>query len=101
MESVNINLPPIMERESTNMPESPVSPRGENRRVKNRVWRSACIEVDKDFVVFAASYFVLTGLLTFFCVGLYKAESCEESNLYQSLLLLILGVILPSPRMKR
>lgn len=106
MESVNITLPAgielnNMERQST-IPESPVSPRGGNRTVnKVRVWRSACIEIDREFVVFMSSYFVLTGLLTFFCVGLYKAESCEQSNLYQSLLLLILGVILPSPRMNR
>ena len=102
MESVKINLPVglELERQSTNVSDVPVSPKNGNRRVRTRIWRSACIELDKDFVVFISSYLVLTGLLTFFCIGLYNAESCEESNLYQSLLLLILGVILPSPRMK-
>ena len=82
MDKVKINLPVglELERQSTNMPDTPVSPSG-NRRVRTRIWRSACIELDKDFVVFISSYLVLTGLLTFFCIGLYNAESCEESIL--------------------
>ena len=101
MDEVKINLPAGLEmemiRQSTNSPDSLTS---ENKKGKSRVWRSACIECDKDFVVFVASYFILAGLLFFFGAGLWTAETCEQSNLYQSLMLLVLGVILPSPRLR-
>ena len=96
MDQVNISLPTVMERQSTNLPESPVSPRTN----KTRVWRSCCFECDKSAFIFICSYIMLGCLLCFFGAGLWTADSCESSNLYQSLMLLVLGVVLPSPRMK-
>lgn len=86
---VTINLP-NMGRQST----------ASTNTQTRRVWHSCCLQCDKDALVFICSYFLLGGLLIFFAMGLWTSDSCETSNLYQSLMLLVLGVILPSPRMK-
>ncbi len=49
MDQVNISLPTVMERQSTNAPVSP-------RTDKTRVWRSCCFECDKSAFIFICSY---------------------------------------------
>ena len=53
-------------------------------------WNIQCIR-------FSTQYVLIVGLITFFAVGLYKSETCENSNMYQSLLMLVIGIGLPSP----
>ena len=69
----------------------------DDRRI---VWKSCCLRLDKDFAMFATKYFIIIGLITFFSVELHLSSECEDKNLYQSLLLLLIGVALPSPQMK-
>ena len=63
-------------------------------------WKSCCLVMDKDFAMFFTKYFMIIGLLTFFSVELHLSDTCEESNLYQSLMLLMIGVALPNPKLK-
>ena len=56
-------------------------------------WSVQCIR-------FLSQYIVLTGMLVFFSVALYQADTCEETNLWQSLVLLVFGVMIPSPSVK-
>jgi len=69
----------------------------EDRRI---VWKSCCLRLDKDFAMFATKYFIIIGLITFFSVELHLSLECEDKNLYQSLLLLLIGVALPNPTLK-
>lgn len=67
--------------------------------IQERYWHSPCCKqrLEVSCVKFVFQYIVLTGALTFFSVALYKADTCESTNLYQSLVLLILGIMIPSP----
>ena len=68
-----------------------------------KYWTSPCCGRRERFQVncvkFLTQYLMIVGLLIFFGVGLYQADDCTESNMYQSLMLLIIGVALPSPSM--
>jgi len=64
------------------------------------VWKSCCLRLDKDFAMFATKYVIIIGLITFFSVELHLSLECEDKNLYQSLLLLLIGVALPNPTLK-
>ena len=74
------------------------------RRSSSEYWESPCCGKRERFQVncikFLTQYLLIVGLLIFFGVGLYQAEDCTESNMYQSLLMLIVGLALPSPSMK-
>ena len=65
-----------------------------------RKWKSCCFYVDREVVVFSTKYFILIGLMTFFSVELHLSETCEDKNLYQSLLMLVLGISVPNPRLR-
>lgn len=63
-------------------------------------WRSCCLIMDKDFAIFFTKYFIIIGLISFFAVELHISETCEASNLYQSLMMLVIGIALPNPKLK-
>ena len=63
-------------------------------------WKSCCLVMDKDFAIFFTKYFIIVGLITFFALELHISDSCEDKNLYQSLLMLVIGVALPNPKLK-
>lgn len=63
-------------------------------------WRSCCLEMDRDFAIFFVKYFIIIGLISFFAVELHLSNTCEDKNLFQSLLMLIIGVALPNPKLK-
>ena len=64
------------------------------------VWRSCCLRLDREFAQFITKYFIIIGLITFFSVELHLSLECEDKNLYQSLLLLLIGVALPNPTLR-
>lgn len=66
----------------------------------SRRWKSCCFIMDKDFAMFFTKYFIIIGLISFFATELHLSESCEDKNLYQSLLMLIIGVAIPNPKLK-
>ena len=66
-----------------------------------RRWKSCCFYVDRDVVVFSTKYFILIGLMTFFSYELHIAEDCNDKNLYQSLLMLVLGISVPNPKLNK
>ena len=62
-------------------------------------WDSCCCgDTDSRLLKFIAQYFLIWAFFTFCVFMLYKAETCEDSQLYSSLLLLVVGVIIPNPR---
>ena len=65
------------------------------------VWRSACLECDKDFVVFICTY-VMIAMVTVFCFyQLIHLPNCSDQSSYLGVLGLILGIFVPSPSMKK
>jgi len=64
------------------------------------VWKSCCLRLDREFAQFITKYVIIIGLITFFSVELHLSLECEDKNLYQSLLLLLIGVALPNPQLK-
>jgi hypothetical protein len=63
-------------------------------------WKSCCFYVDREVVVFSTKYFILISLMVFFSAELHISTTCEDKNLYQSLLMLVLGISVPSPRLR-
>ena len=74
------------------------------RRSSSEYWESPCCGRRERFQVncvkFLTQYLLIVGLLIFFGVGLYQADTCTDSNMYQSLMMLIVGIALPSPSLK-
>ena len=68
--------------------------------VRRKRWLSCCFYVDPAFATFIVKYLILIGMLTFFAVELHLSEDCNDKNLYQSLLLLCLGLAIPAPEIK-
>lgn len=63
-------------------------------------WRCCCFERKSDsrMIKFISQYVLIVAFFMFCTTMLFHAESCEDSQLYSSLLLLIVGVIIPNPK---
>jgi len=65
-------------------------------------WRSCCFgDVNKEAMVFFTQIIILFSFLAFCCGQLIRIETCEGQQLYSSLITLVLGILCPSPRIKR
>ena len=65
-------------------------------------WRSCCFgDVNKEAMVFFTQVIILFCFLCFCCFQLIAVENCEGQQLYSSLVTLVLGILCPSPRIKR
>ena len=65
----------------------------------NIMWRSCCVELNRDFTIFFTKYIILIGLMIFFSVELHISITCEDKQLFISLLTLIIGVAIPNPKL--
>ena len=71
-----------------------------SERKANVMWRSCCVELNRDFTIFFTKYIMLLGLMVFFSYSLHESETCEDKNLFQSLLMLVLGISVPNPKLR-
>jgi len=60
-------------------------------------WQSCCLTLDREFTLFITKYLLMVGLIIFFGYNLSQVTECNDKNLWQSLLLLVIGIALPSP----
>lgn len=74
--------------------------RTNSERKVNIMWRSCCLELNRDFTIFFTKYLILIGLMIFFSFELHIAEDCNDKSLFQSLLLLVFGVAIPNPKLR-
>lgn len=88
---------PVEEKEEMNDLELQ---RTNSERKVNIMWRSCCLELNRDFTIFFTKYIILIGLMIFFSYELHIAEDCNDKNLFQSLLMLVLGISVPNPRLR-
>ena len=63
-------------------------------------WKSCCFYLDKEVVVFFTKYFILISMMTFFSVELHISTTCEDKQLFMSLLTLMIGVAVPNPKLR-
>lgn len=81
-----------------------VEPEGdlELQRVNSerKTWKSCCLTLDRDFVQYVVKYIILIGLIVFFSLELHLAEDCNDKQLYNSLLMFVVGLAIPAPRLK-
>lgn len=69
---------------------------------ERKVWRSCCFgEVNKEAMVFFSQVIILFSFLSFCCAQLIRVDSCEGQQLYSSLITLVLGILCPSPTIRR
>ena len=68
---------------------------------QSNTWRSCCLVVDKDMVRYF-SQLTFIGLVIIVCVfKLIKDVSCTSQIAYSNMLSLTLGVLIPSPRIRK
>ena len=63
-------------------------------------WTSCCLKVDRSAVIFFSQLSISIGTISFCLYQLIHLTECEQQQTYSSLLTLVLGVWLPSPKMK-
>jgi len=63
-------------------------------------WTSCCFEnpTDSRLLKFVVVYFIILMIITFSLYQLSLSDTCETQTTYISLLTLILGIVLPSPK---
>ena len=66
-----------------------------------KLWRSCCVEIDRDAVVYITGFSLITATMSFCFHQLIVLKDCHSQQAYLSVLTLILGVLLPSPMIKR
>jgi len=65
------------------------------------IWRSCCgMLVDKRVVVFTSQFIITLMIITFSLYQLAQGNSCEHQQFYSSLITMLIGIFLPSPRVK-
>lgn len=67
----------------------------------NDRWQSCCFTCDKRVITYFTQVGVITGIIIFCMVQLVNHESCEYQTTYVGLLTLLVGLIIPSPAIKR
>ena len=66
---------------------------------KPRVWKSCCLELDKDFAIYFTQMGILSSIIAFSAVMLSKSDTCEDTNTFIGLLTMCIGIIIPNPKM--
>ena len=73
----------------------------ESQAIEPATWRSMCLVADKEAVVYLTTFFVIAGIIIFCCYQLTQLDDCHSQNTYIGLLCTIIGILLPSPVMKK
>ena len=67
----------------------------------DNTWDSCCFKMDKRATMFF-SQLAISALTMGFCIyQLVHLDNCEAQSLYSSILTLVLGVYLPSPKLNK
>jgi hypothetical protein len=79
----------------------PIGTIEEEETPKKVVWHSFCLAMDKDFVVYITTFVLIGAVICFCCYQLIHLNSCQDQSAYLGILSMILGVLLPQPRLKQ
>ena len=61
-------------------------------------WRSCCFSINSSAAKYFVQASVLTSLITYSAVMLVVNEDCNSQRNYSSLLMMCLGILIPSPK---
>jgi len=65
------------------------------------VWKSCCFNLDKRVVIFSSQFVITLMIISFSLYQLSTDNSCEHQQFYSSLITMLVGVYLPSPRLHK
>ncbi len=68
---------------------------------ENTEWKSCCLSVDKSMVKYVIQVGILGGLIIFSAVMLVVEKSCESQRNFSSLLMVSLGILIPTPKLDK
>jgi hypothetical protein len=68
--------------------------------VDDNLWRSCCLVTDRRMIVFFSQLVIGLSVISFSFVQLVRQDQCESNQLYVGLVTMIIGIFLPSPRVK-
>ena len=66
---------------------------------RQTAWQSLCLTCDREASVYFSIFFVVLVVISFCFYQLIHLTECESQNTYVGILTLMLGVLLPQPRM--
>jgi hypothetical protein len=66
-----------------------------------RTWKSCCFRIDRDASVFFSVYVIIIAVIGFCFYQLVHLHDCEAQSAYLGVLTMILGVLLPQPKLKK
>ena len=66
-----------------------------------RLWHSCCLRIDQDMCVFLCTMSAIFFVLFFCCYQLVTLKDCHAQNTYVAVLSSLIGVLLPSPILKK
>ena len=64
-------------------------------------WRSCCFTLDRKATVYFSQLFVCIGIIFFCCLQMVRLHNCEAQQLYSSLLTMVIGILIPSPSIRK
>jgi len=67
---------------------------------EDNLWRSCCLVTDRRMIVFFSQLIIGISVISFSFIQLAKNDECESNQLYVGLVTMIIGIFLPSPRVK-
>jgi hypothetical protein len=82
------------------IPDEGIVPVDRDDKENDNIWRSCCLVVDKRMIVFISQLVIAFAVISFSFVQLARSEDCESNQLYVGLVTMIIGIFLPSPRVK-
>jgi hypothetical protein len=71
----------------------------EEKKEEN-TWRSCCFVSDKRAIQYFSQLFIIAGVMAFSIVQMARLDSCD-SQPYLGLLTLLIGLIIPNPKIKQ
>ena len=67
----------------------------------NAVWSCCCGDTDARLLAFICTMIMLAGLMLFCMAQLMLSDSCEHQQTYTGLLSVLIGIIIPNPKLNK
>ena len=75
-----------------------VENRGQQGGEEPRVWRSCCLHIDKSMCMYTTQITLILLVMAFCIAQLLRKPDCVSQTMYLSLLTLLIGLVIPSPK---
>ena len=74
----------------------------QNNYLERYMWRSCCLQVDRRAVIFFSQLTISISIIIFCMTQLWiHHDDCDKNQLYTGILMTIVGVHLPQPKMHK